>query len=108
TIAWRIPFGDTPSIRQHPALKGLTLPAALGVAGAPGAIATKSGLVFVGGGDGALHAIESATENELWSGPLARRRPAAPMTYRAKNGSQYVVIATGNGANAELVAFALR
>jgi hypothetical protein len=30
------------------------------------------------------------------------------MTYRAKNGRQYVVIATGARADAELVAFALR
>jgi hypothetical protein len=30
------------------------------------------------------------------------------MTYRAKNGRQYVVIATGARTDAELVAFALR
>ena len=30
-IKWRVPFGDTPSLRTHPALKGVALPAALGV-----------------------------------------------------------------------------
>jgi hypothetical protein len=30
------------------------------------------------------------------------------MTYRAKNGKQYVVIATGARTDAELVAFALK
>ena len=32
-IKWRVPFGDTPSLRRHPALKGVALPPALGVAG---------------------------------------------------------------------------
>jgi len=64
--------------------------------------------VFVGGGDGALHAVDTATGRELWKGALARRSSATPMTYRAKNGKQYVVIATGARTDAELVAFALR
>src|SRR5207253_7521039 len=38
TIAWRVPFGDTPSLRRHPALKDVRLPPVLGVAGAPGVI----------------------------------------------------------------------
>src|SRR5439155_3566326 len=55
TIAWRVPFGDLPSLRQHPALKGVTLPDSLGSPGAPGVIVTAGGLVFGGGGDAALH-----------------------------------------------------
>ena len=31
-----------------------------------------------------------------------------PMTYRTREGRQVIVIATGSGANAKLVAFALR
>jgi glucose dehydrogenase len=108
TIAWRVPFGDLPSLRQHPALQGVTLPESLGAPGAPGAIVTAGGLVFVGGGDAALHAVDSATGRELWKGALARRTSATPMTYRAKNGRQYVVIATGARTDAELVAFALK
>jgi quinoprotein glucose dehydrogenase len=108
TIAWRVPFGDLPSLRQHPALKGVTLPESLGAPGAPGAIVTAGGIVFVGGGDGALHAVDASTGRELWKGPLTRRSTATPMTYRARNGRQYVVIATGARADAELVAFALR
>lgn len=106
TIAWRVPFGDLPSLRQHPALKGVTLPESLGAPGAPGAIVTAGGIVFVGGGDGALHAVDAATGRELWKGNLTRRSTATPMTYRARNGKQYVVIATGARADAELVAFA--
>src|SRR5947209_16004474 len=50
-IKWRVPFGDTPSIRRHPALKDVAVPARLGAAGAPGVIATKGGLILGGGGD---------------------------------------------------------
>jgi quinoprotein glucose dehydrogenase len=106
-IAWRVPLGDTPSIRRHPALKSVTLPDRLGVAGAPGAIVTKAGLVFVGGGDTALNALDAATGREVWRTTLPRRTTATPMTYRAANGRQFVVIATGSRADAELVAFAL-
>jgi quinoprotein glucose dehydrogenase len=108
TIAWKVPFGDLPSLRQHPALKGVALPERLGAPGAPGAIVTAGGLVFVGGGDGALHAVDTATGRELWSAELPRRSSATPMTYRTKNGKQYVVIAVGGRADAELVAFALK
>jgi quinoprotein glucose dehydrogenase len=108
TIAWHVPFGDLPSLRQHPALKGVTLPELLGSPGAPGVIVTAGGLVFVGGGDGALHAVDTDTGRELWKGALARRSSATPMTYRAKNGKQYVVVATGARTDAELVAFALK
>jgi quinoprotein glucose dehydrogenase len=108
TIAWQIPFGDLPALRQHPALKGVALPDALGAPGAPGAIATAGGLVFVGGGDGALHAIDTDTGHELWKRDLPRRSSATPMTYRARNGKQYVVIAVGTRTDAELVAFALK
>jgi quinoprotein glucose dehydrogenase len=106
-IKWRIPFGDTPSLRRHPALKGVALPPALGVAGAPGVIATAGGLVIGGGGDLALHAIDAATGGELWHAPLPRRVNATPMTYRTASGRQIVVAATGGGEDAALVAFAI-
>jgi quinoprotein glucose dehydrogenase len=102
-----VPFGDTPSLRRHPALKGVTLPASLGVAGAPGVLATASGLIFAGGGDLAFHAVDAATGAEVWRTPLTRRGNGTPMTYRARNGRQFVVIATGGGEDSALVAFAL-
>jgi quinoprotein glucose dehydrogenase len=107
-IAWRVPFGDLPSLRQNPALKGVALPDRLGAPGAPGTIGTGGGLLFVGGGDGALHAVNTDTGEDAWSAPLPQRSSATPMTYRARNGRQYVVIGVGSRANAELVAFALR
>jgi len=107
TIAWRVPFGDTPSLRKHPALRSVALPESLGVAGAPGVLATAGGLVFAGGGDLAFHAIEAATGVEKWRAALPRRGNATPMTYRSKSGRQFVVIATGGGEDAVLTAFAL-
>ena len=52
---WQVPLGDEPSIRNHPLLRGVTLPPLLGVRGAPGPIVTASGLVVRdGGGAGAV------------------------------------------------------
>ncbi|HEY7284264.1 MAG TPA: pyrroloquinoline quinone-dependent dehydrogenase [Vicinamibacterales bacterium] len=107
TIAWRVPFGDTPALRKHPALKDTKLPAQLGVPGAPGVLATAGGLVFAGGGDLAFHALDAANGSEKWRVALERRANATPMTYRAKSGRQFVVIATGGGEDAALMAFAL-
>ena len=107
TIKWRVPFGDTPSLRRHPALRNVALPPALGVAGAPGVLATAGGLVFAGGGDTAFHAVETQTGAELWRAPLGRRANGTPMTYRSSAGRQVVVLATGRGEEAALVAFTL-
>jgi quinoprotein glucose dehydrogenase len=112
-IAWRVTVGDTPSLRSHPALKDVALPSRLGASGAPGAIVTAGGVVFVGGGDAALNAFDAITGQELWRHVLPVRTTATPMTYRTsaasgQSGKQFVVIATGSGANAELVAFSLK
>src|SRR5215510_11550236 len=108
TIKWRVAFGDTPSLRRHPSLAGVALPAVLGVAGAPGVLATAGGLVFAGGGDVAFHAVDSASGAEVWRMALLRRANATPMTYRSASGRQFVVIATGGGEDAALMAFALK
>ncbi|HUL71796.1 MAG TPA: pyrroloquinoline quinone-dependent dehydrogenase [Vicinamibacterales bacterium] len=108
-IAWRVPFGDMPSLRNHPALKDVPLPAALGSAGAPGVIVTKGGLVIGGtSDDSALHALDAATGKELWHLALSHAPSATPMTYRSRSGRQFVVVATGSGVNAGLVALAVK
>jgi len=84
------------------------LPERLGAPGAPGSIVTKSGLVFVGGGDMALSAYDAKTGKELLRKELPRRANATPMTYRTSAGTQFVVIATGAGNNATLVALRAR
>ena len=106
TIAWRIPFGDNPQLRAHPALAGVALPESLGTPGAPGVLVTRGGLVFVGGSDLAFHAYDTKTGRELWRFPLPRRATGTPMTYRSRAGRQFVVIATSSGPDASLMAFA--
>ena len=104
-IAWQVPFGDNAALRAHPALKGVALPKQLGAAGVAGAIVTKGGLVFVGGGDTSFHAVNSETGVDLWTWPLGRRTTGTPMTFAGRNGRQFVVVASGAGADATLTAF---
>lgn len=106
-MAWRAVVGDTPFVREHPAMKDVPVPTRLGASGAPGAIVTAGGVVFVGGGDFGFNAFDAMTGQELWRYPLKVRTTATPMTYRS-GGTQFVVIATGLGENAELIAWALR
>ena len=106
-LVWQIPIGDTPDVRNHPALAGIDLPDRLGVTGAPGPIVTRGGLVFLSGGGDVLYAIDSETGEELWSADLGQGAYANPMTFRSGDGRQFVVIATGRGAGASLQAFGL-
>ena len=104
-IVWRVPFGDSPGLRRHPALAGVALPDRLGAPGAPGVIVTAGGLVLGGGGDSALYAFDKTTGRELWTADLPRSATATPMTYRTRGGDQLVVMATGRGPDATLVAW---
>jgi quinoprotein glucose dehydrogenase len=104
---WQVPFGDSPEIRNHPALKGVELPP-LGVSGSPGVMVTAGGLVFGAGGGSVLYAIDTRDGRTLWQFDLGARAAANPMTYRTNAGKQFVVIATGAGNGAALRAFTLR
>lgn len=103
-FAWRVPFGDDARLRANQALAGVKLPERLGAPGAMGAIVTKGGLIFVGGGATTFYAMDTANGHELWSYALGRRTTATPMTYEAA-GKQFVVIASGVGKDATLTAF---
>jgi quinoprotein glucose dehydrogenase len=105
-LRWQVTAGDLPEVRRHPRLRSLRLPP-LGVAGAPGPLLTAGGLLFFTGGGRVLYAVESAQGSTVWSWDLGRIGYANPMTYRTAAGRQFVVIATGQDADAELVAFAL-
>jgi quinoprotein glucose dehydrogenase len=106
-IAWHEPFGDSVRVRHNPAMAGVALPERLGATGPQGGVVTKGGLVFVGGGDDAFHAVDKTTGRELWRSDLPGRATSTPMTYRTRAGHQFVVIATGVGKGASLVAFGL-
>jgi glucose dehydrogenase len=108
-IAWKVPLGEaSAAIRNHPLLKGVTLPDRLGSTGnLGGSLVTKSGLIFVGGGDGYLYAFETRTGKEVWRGKVPYAMSANPMTYRTASGKQFIVMATGTGADNALVAFSV-
>jgi quinoprotein glucose dehydrogenase len=103
---WQVTVGDMPELRAHPLLRHLDLPP-LGVSGAPGPIVTRGGLVFLTGGGSTLYALDKATGETLWSADLGGIGYSVPMTYRTRDGRQFVVIATGAGDDAVLKAFAL-
>ncbi len=104
---WQVTLGDEPSIRNHPMLRGVTLPPLLGVRGAPGPIVTRSGLLFVTGGGQVLYALDAKDGRTVWQHDFERVAYSVPMTYATRDGRQFVVIATGAGTNAELVAFTI-
>ena len=94
-------------LRANPALKGVTLPEKLGAPGSAGVVATRGGVLFVAGGDSALHAVNAADGSDLWAFEMGQRVNSTPMTYRSASGRQVVVVAAGVGRGARVVAFAL-
>ena len=71
-------------------------PAAFGSPMLGGPIVTAGGLVFLGATlDSAIRAYDVETGKELWKGTLPTSARATPMTYRAPDGKQYVVISAG-------------
>jgi len=104
---WQVPIGDTPEIREHPLLAGVDIKP-MGVAGAVGGTVTAGGLIFGTGGGNVLYALDTRDGRVVWEATLeAGRGYANPVIYRTASGVQYVVIASGGGRDAELVAFTL-
>jgi quinoprotein glucose dehydrogenase len=106
-IAWRVPLGEGSSaVRNHALLKGVTLPDRLGSPNSRGgAMVTKSGLVFIGGGDSYFYAFDTKTGKEVWRTKIPYPNTANPMTYRTRSGRQFIVVATGTGADNRLQAY---
>src|SRR6185503_12689297 len=83
-IAWETPLGLTDALPEGRQLTGNS--------GSAGPTVTAGGLVFVGATtDRRLRAFDSKTGKELWmSAALEGQVNANPMTYRGRNGKQYV------------------
>ena len=78
------------------------------MAGSVGGTVTKGGLIFATGGGSVLYALDTRDGSVKWQFELpAGRGYANPISYRGANGVQYIVLATGGGDNAELIAFSL-
>jgi quinoprotein glucose dehydrogenase len=114
-LLWQVPHGDTPDgVRNHPALKGLTIPKT-GQNGAVGLLVTKT-LVIMGDpqatttplGRGAmLRAYAKATGAEVGAIFIPAPQSGSPMTYSI-DGRQYIVVAVSGGPySGEYIAFAL-
>lgn len=103
---WQVPLGDSPTLREHPALRDLPLPP-LGRAGPPGGVVTAGGLIFITGGGETLYAINAADGSVAGSWELGANSVANPMTYQTAEGRQIVVVAVGAGRTGRLQAFAL-
>jgi len=105
-IKWQIAHGETPdNIRNHPALKGLTIPRTGQSGYNIGTLVTKS-LVIAGdslittspsGARGAmLRAYDKSTGKEVGAVLMPAPQSGSPMTYTV-NGKQYIVIAISGG-----------
>ena len=115
-FVWQVAHGETPdSVRNHPALKGLTIPRT-GQSGAVGALVTKT-LVIAGDplatmvpnrGRGAmLRAYDKKTGTEVGAIFMPAQQSGTPMTY-SLNGKQYIVVAVSGGVySGEYLALAL-
>jgi quinoprotein glucose dehydrogenase len=115
-FVWQVAHGETPdSVRNHPALKGLTIPRT-GQSGAVGALVTKT-LVVAGDplattvpnrGRGAmLRAYDKMTGQEVGAIFMPAPQSGTPMTYTL-NGKQYIVVAiSGGNYSGEYLAFGL-
>jgi quinoprotein glucose dehydrogenase len=113
---WQVAHGETPDlIRNHPALKGLTIPRT-GRPGLLGPLVTKA-LVICGeagffttpsGVRGAmLRAYDKSSGKEVGAVYIPAPQSGSPMTYML-GGKQYIVVAiSGAGRPGELVAFRL-
>src|SRR5712671_1769036 len=116
-ILWKIANAETPdNVRNHPALKGLSIPRTGRAANTIGLLVTKTLLIAGEPGtftlpDGRLGAMlrayDKATGREAGAVYMPAGQTGTPMTYML-NGKQYIVVAiAGPNYSAELVAFRL-
>jgi quinoprotein glucose dehydrogenase len=117
-ILWRKTHSSTPDdIRNHPALKGVTLPERLGQPGRTfiGTLVTRN-LVIAGEGGvhtndagrrvALLRAYDKATGADAGAVEMPNRQTGSPMSYQI-DGKQFIVLAVSGGDGAELLAYAL-
>ncbi len=97
-IAWRVPLGSYDQVEAM-GIKNA------GAANMAGSIATAGGLVFIAATtDSKFRAFDSRTGKELWMARLDATGDAVPMTYKARNGKQYVVIAAAGTNRFRMIA----
>jgi quinoprotein glucose dehydrogenase len=113
--AWWTPNGGqlVPVTSTDPLFKGVNLPPAPPGRGHAQVITTKTLTIYGTGRSGGppkvepqLYAVDKATGKQVGAVPIPTKTSAVPMTFMHK-GKQYIVFATGGGANTSLVALTL-
>jgi quinoprotein glucose dehydrogenase len=113
--AWWIPNGGqlVPVTSTDPIFNGVKLPPAPPGRGHAQVITTKTLTIYGTGRSGGppkvepqLYAVDKATGKQVGAIPIPSKTSAPPMTFMHK-GKQYIVFATGGGANTSLVALTL-
>ncbi len=90
-IVWRVPLGITPELPEERQRTGRL--------NMGGPIATAGGLVFIAAtNDRRFRAFDSTNGEELWSAELRMSAHAVPITYRGRDGRQYVAITAAGAA----------
>jgi quinoprotein glucose dehydrogenase len=117
-IVWQKPHSSTPDdIRNHAALKGVSLPMRLGQPGRSfiGVLTTKTLLIA---GEAGMHTNEAGkrvallraydknTGADAGAVDMPARQTGSPMTYQV-DGKQFIVLAVSGNDGAELLAYAL-
>lgn len=94
-IVWSRPLGTAKGIGPF-GMKSY-LPTTIGTPAFGGSITTAGGVTFVGASlDSTLRAFDTRTGKLLWTGRLPSDGLSTPLTYTAKDGRQFVVIAAGD------------
>jgi quinoprotein glucose dehydrogenase len=84
-IVWQVPLGITAGLPEGKQRTGRPVLA--------GPIVTAGGVVFIAStDDNRFRALDARTGAELWTAVLERRGNADPITYRGRNGKQYVAV----------------
>jgi quinoprotein glucose dehydrogenase len=90
-VVWRVPFGTVDALAE----KGFPH------TGAPNTgamIVTGGGLIFIGAtNDGRFRAFDARTGKELWTEKMDASAHTIPVTYKGRNGKQYVVVEAFGG-----------
>jgi quinoprotein glucose dehydrogenase len=90
-VVWHVPFGTVDAL----AAKGFP------DTGAPNTgpmVVTASGLIFIGAtNDGRFRAFDARTGKELWTEKIDASAHTVPITYKGRDGKQYVVVEAFGG-----------
>src|SRR5207253_1935781 len=83
---WEVPLGQfSPK-----------LPANWGSVSLGGPMVTAGAIVFIGSTlDAAIYGYDVQTGQQLWKGDLPTSAKATPMTFRGRDGKQYLVVSAG-------------